>query len=119
MLNFLKGAGVPKPDPKDLVEKAARGEATVVDVRDLGELKASGKAENAVHIPLAVIRMQGDPNSPDFNAALDRTKPVIVYCASGGRSSMAAQVLKGYGFEVHNIGGLGHWAQAGGKVVKA
>ncbi|WP_298494226.1 rhodanese-like domain-containing protein [uncultured Maritimibacter sp.] len=105
--------------PQEAVAKAAAGEITVVDVRDAGELAASGKAKGAVHIPLAVIRMQGDPKSPDFNPALSLDKPVAVYCASGGRSSMAAQVLAGYGFDVTNIGGLGHWQMAGGEIVRA
>ena len=43
-------------------------------------------------------------------------KPIAVYCAVGGRAGMAAQALAGMGFEVHNIGGFGDWANAGGPV---
>ena len=119
MLNMLMGGGQPqKPglSPKDAVEKAAAGDITVVDVRDMNELAMSGKAKGAVHIPLAVIRMQADPSSPDFNHALDQNKPIAVYCASGARSNMAAQVLESFGFEVSNIGGLSHWQMAGGEI---
>jgi rhodanese-related sulfurtransferase len=113
------GRTMPTLSPKDAVEKAAAGEITLVDVRDPGELATSGKADGAVNIPLAVIRMQADPRSPDFHPALDTSRPVAVYCASGARSSMAAQVFQGFGFDVSNIGGLGHWQMAGGKIVKA
>lgn len=121
MLNMLRGGAARQPGmtAKDAVEKAAAGEITLVDVRDANELAMTGKAEGAVHIPLAVIRMQADPKSPDFNPALDVNKPVAVYCASGARSSMAAQVFQGYGFDVSNIGGLGHWQMAGGNIVRA
>lgn len=105
---------------QDIIAAAQNGDITVVDVRDQMELTQTGKANGAVHIPLAVIQMQTDPRSPDFHADLDPSKPVAVYCASGARSNMAAQVLMRNGFEqVMNIGGLGHWAQAGGQVVPA
>lgn len=122
MLNMLRSgarAATPGLSPKDAVEKAASGEVIVVDVRDMNELAMSGKAKGAVHIPLAVIRMQADPRSPDFHPALRASKPIAVYCASGARSSMAAQVFESFGFEVSNIGGLGHWQMAGGEIERA
>ena len=61
--------------------------------------------------------MQANPSSPDFNTAPDASRPIAVYCASGARSSMAAQVLQQHGFtDVHNIGGFGHWQMAGGDI---
>lgn len=122
MFNLMGGgraAAAPGMSPKEAVEKAAAGEVVVVDVRDMNELAMTGKAKGAVHIPLAVIRMQADPASPDFNQALDKSKPIAVYCASGARSSMAAQVFQNFGFEVTNIGGLGHWQMAGGEIERA
>ncbi|MEJ1993362.1 MAG: rhodanese-like domain-containing protein [Maritimibacter sp.] len=122
MLNFMMGrqGGAPRMSPQEAVEKAKNGEITVVDVRDPNELMMSGKAAGAINIPLSVIRMQADPRSPDFHPELDVNKPVAVYCASGARSSMAAQVFQQAGFtEVHNIGGLGHWQMAGGEIVRA
>ena len=122
MLNFMMGrqATASRLTPQDAVAMAKQGTITVVDVRDHNELAMSGKAEGAVHIPLAVIQMQANPASPDFHPALDPSKPVAIYCASGARSSMATQVLQQYGFnEVHNIGGLGHWQMAGGEISRA
>lgn len=119
MLNFMMGrqANVSRLTPQDAVALSKEGRITVIDVRDHNELAMTGKAEGAVHIPLSVIQMQANPSSPDFHPALDTTRPVAVYCASGARSSMATQVLQQYGFaEVHNIGGLGHWQMAGGAI---
>lgn len=119
MLNFMMGrqATASRVTPQDAIEMSKTGEITVLDVRDHNELAMTGKAEGAVHIPLSVLQMQANPASPDFNAALDTSKPVAVYCASGARSSMAVQVLQQFGFaEVHNIGGLGHWQMAGGPI---
>lgn len=121
MFNFMMNGGTAtRLSPQDIVAKAKAGAMTVVDVRDHNELMMSGKAKDAIHIPLAVIRMQVDPKSPDFNPALDLDTPVAVYCASGARSSMAVQVFQSMGFkEVHNLGGLGHWYQAGGEIERA
>ncbi len=101
---------------RDAVAKAARGEITLIDVRDARELAASGKAAPALHIPLATLPMRANPKSPDFNAGIAQGKPVAVYCAVGGRAGMAAQLLAQLGYDAHNIGGFGDWVQAGGAV---
>ncbi len=119
MLNFLMGrqSSAPGLSVKDAVERSAKGEVILVDVRDISELKMTGKAKGAIHVPLALLQMQANPSSPEFNKALDTSKTVAVYCASGARSSMAARTLQQSGFEdVHNIGGFGHWQMAGGPV---
>lgn len=121
MFNFMRGgAAANRLSPADIVAKAKAGEITLVDVRDANELRQTGKAKDAVHIPLSVIQMQVDPRSPDFRKELSTDKPVAIYCASGARSSMAVQVMQAAGFrEVHNLGGLGHWYQAGGEIERA
>jgi len=122
MLNFMMNRGASasnaaRMSPADAVARAANNEIHVIDVRDHNEVAMSGKAEGALHIPLSVLRFQADPKGPDFHPELTTDKPVAVYCASGARSQMAAQVLSSMGYEeVHNIGGLGHWHQAGGKI---
>ncbi|MDA5094606.1 rhodanese-like domain-containing protein [Aliiroseovarius sp. KMU-50] len=105
--------------PQDAINKAKSGEITVIDVRDHGEVKTTGKAKGAIVVPLSVIQFQCDPKGPDFNKDIDPSKPVALYCASGARSAMGARILKklGYG-EVFNIGGLGHWHQAGGELTR-
>ena len=79
---------------------------TLVDVRQPAEWRA-GHAKKAVHIPLGEIakRMQELPED----------KPLVVICASGNRSAMAATALAKNGFEtVYNFsGGMGAWQGAG------
>lgn len=94
---------------KDAIAKHARGEITVLDVREASEVQASGKAEGAHHIPLSMVPLMAKDKLPVG-------KPVAVYCAVGGRAGMAAQALAQMGYEAHNIGGFGDWANAGGPV---
>lgn len=109
------GPRVAAIDPAEAVQKAAAGEVTLIDVRDAGELRMSGKAEGALHIPMSVFRMQVDPSSPECDSALSIDKPVVLYCASGARSQMAAQLMMQLGYvEVYNLGGLQHWQMGGG-----
>lgn len=76
--------------------------AVVVDVRSLAEF-ASGHAAGSVNIPLHEI--VGRANE------LDRNLPVIVCCASGTRSAMAAHRLRGQGFK--NVVNAGSWRSLG------
>jgi rhodanese-related sulfurtransferase len=119
MLSFSSSspAGVSRIAPRDAVAKAASRELIVIDVRESAEIAASGMAEGALHVPLALLKMRCDRSSPECLAELAIDKPVALYCASGGRSQMAAQALAAMGYrEVYNIGGLGDWISAGGKV---
>lgn len=113
MLNLFRSSA-PRFTAKDAI--ARKSDITLIDVRETAEIKASGLATGALHIPLSLMVMKADPKSPDFDARIAQGKPICVYCASGGRSGMAAQVLKKLGYEAHNIGGLGDWISAGGDV---
>ena len=106
MMNFLRGSSAPRLSLADAIAMAAKGEITVIDVREAGELRASGMAKGAIHIPLSLVAMKANPKGPDFDKRIDPKKQVAVYCASGGRSGMAAQVLNGLGYEAVNLGGL-------------
>ena len=115
MLNYFKSA--PRLTAAEAVSRVTAGDLTLIDVRDQGELAATGRAQGALHVPLMVLRMKCDPSSPECLAELSTDKPVAVYCASGGRSQMAAQVLISLGYrEVHNLGGLFDWQAAGGAI---
>lgn len=117
MLNFFKS--VPRLTAAEAVARVRAGDLTLIDVRDPGELAATGRAEGALHVPLAVLRMRCDPSSPECLPELSTDRPVAVYCASGGRSQMAAQMLTSMGYrEVHNIGGLFDWQAAGGAITR-
>lgn len=70
--------------------------AQIIDVRTKEEFSISHK-DGSVNIPLDVLKQRMNE--------LDNTKPIIVCCASGSRSSLAKRILKAKGFEnVHNAG---------------
>jgi hydroxyacylglutathione hydrolase len=77
----------------------------IVDVRNPGEV-AAGTIPNAITIPVGQL--------PGRLAELDATKPTVVYCAGGYRSSVAASLLRQRGFrDVSDIlGGFGAWDDA-------
>ncbi len=101
---------------QDIINAAASGAVTVIDVRESGEVSASGQAKGALHIPLALLAMKADPNSPDCDPRIVKGKPVAIYCAAGGRAGVAAQTLQRFGYESMNIGGFGDWVGAGGPI---
>jgi rhodanese-related sulfurtransferase len=91
----------------ELVQLINRRDAVVIDVRDASEY-AAGHITNARHIPEAQLA--------ERLKELDRfkTRPIVVSCASGGRSARAGSVLQKHGFtEVFTLrGGIGAWQQA-------
>lgn len=120
LFNSRPAAGGSQLAVTDAVEQVAAGTLTLIDVRDGNELAQTGKAEGAVHLPLISFQMKTDPRSPEVLPELGLDKPVAIYCATGARSQMAARMMMQMGYQtVHNLGGLNHWAGAGGKVVRA
>jgi glyoxylase-like metal-dependent hydrolase (beta-lactamase superfamily II)/rhodanese-related sulfurtransferase len=77
----------------------------VVDVRNPGET-AAGAVPGAVIMPLPQLASRVDE--------LDPTRPTVVYCASGYRSSIAASVLAAAGFDDVSdlLGGYEAWNAA-------
>jgi rhodanese-related sulfurtransferase len=110
-------AAVPRISPEQAREMMAKGNVVVVDVRDAPELQAGGKVKGAIHISRGMLEFRADPDLPSHDKALARDKPVILYCASGGRSALGGKVLKDMGYrEVYNLGGFKDWVDAGGAV---
>lgn len=104
------------PTVPEIAAKLALGQMQLIDVREIAEVKASGKAEGAIVIPLSLLPLKVDPSQQ--GGPLQPGLPVAVYCASGGRSGMAADLLERFGYgPVSNLGGLRDWAAGGGKVV--
>lgn len=76
----------------------------LVDVRELDEV-AQGMIPDAVHIPLGEV--------PERLDELDKAKPYILICRSGGRSGRASVFLDAEGYDVTNmVGGMLEWAGA-------
>jgi len=110
-------AVVPRIAAAQAQELIAEGGALVVDVREASEVQQSGKVSGAVHVPRGLLEFVADPQSPSHDPRFETGKPVIVYCAGGGRAALAGQALKemGYG-EVYNLGGFADWANSGGAI---
>ncbi len=77
------GAASGAIDHDAMVEAVKSRTHTLVDVRETGEFR-SGTIKGAIHVPLSAF----DPSR------IPAGKPVVVFCATGGRSGMAAQMLK-------------------------
>jgi glyoxylase-like metal-dependent hydrolase (beta-lactamase superfamily II)/rhodanese-related sulfurtransferase len=88
--------------PYQLDELARHEDLQVVDVRNEGELEG-GTLPGAVNIPLAQLARRKDE--------LDHTRPTVLYCAGGWRSSVAASLLRSAGFtDVSDVlGGFAGW----------
>ena len=98
-------AVVPKITPVQAREMIEQGNTLVVDVRDAPEVQKSGKVAGAVHVSRGMLEFRADPESPYHDKNFAKDKTVILYCASGGRSALAAKVLKDMGFDhVYNVG---------------
>ncbi len=95
-------------DPSEVSEHLGDG-VTIVDVREADEV-AQGKVPGAVHVP------RGHLESRIEGAAPDRSQRVILYCASGNRSALAAKTLRddlGYEQVESMTGGFTLWKDRG------
>ena len=110
-------AVVPKIDPATARTKMASGDALVVDVRDAPEVEKTGRVAGAHHVSRGMLEFRADPDSPYHDKNFRKDRPVIVYCASGGRSALAGKVLKDMGYlQVFNLGAFKDWAESGGPI---
>jgi rhodanese-related sulfurtransferase len=112
-------AAVPKITPAQAREMIAKGNTLVVDVRDAPEVEKSGKVAGALHVSRGMLEFRADPESPYHDKNFAKDKTVILYCASGGRSALAAKVLRDMGYDqVYNVGAFKDWAESGGTIEK-
>ncbi len=91
--------------PDRVADLHARGEVDLVDVREPYEHDA-GRIAGARHIEFAELAGQA--------GSLDRERPVVFYCRSGGRSAVATQAFRASGYQAFNMsGGLLAWERKG------
>ena len=96
------------------------GKCNLIDIREKGELDNTGRVENSNHIPRGMLEFWLDPESPYFkNGKLDINKEMVLFCAGGLRSALAARALKEMGFEKvsHIDGGFAAISQSDFKIV--
>lgn len=91
-----------------------------VDLRDSAELQRDGKIPGAVHVNRGMLEFVLDPSLPYHNPVFSSGKKILFYCASGGRSALAADTAQSMGLErvSHLGGGFKGWKEASGPVEK-
>jgi len=103
-----------RPIPAIAAEDARsmiRSGAILVDVREINELRDSGRLQSALHMPMSSFARQA--------RSLPSDRPIILYCRTGRRSSIAGDILRAMGFEqVHNLGGFDDAARSGWPTVR-
>ena len=93
---------------------------TLIDIREKGELDKTGRIENSNHIPRGMLEFWLDPEGPYFKSGkIDMNKEMVLFCAGGLRSALAAKSLKEMGFEKvsHIDGGFAAISQCDFKIV--
>ena len=97
----------------DLIKmQKEKNDLLIVDVREPGEF-IHGHIEHAMLVPRGIIEAAADVDYPKSNETLReaRSRPIVAYCATGGRSAMAAKTLQDMGFtDVYSmVGGFTTW----------
>ena len=91
--------------------------AFIIDVREESEVAQSGKISNALHIPRGLIEFQLNPEAQNNPSGIEKDSTLLVYCAAGVRSALAAKTLQDLGFEnVYNLGSISEWVSNGGNL---
>ncbi|MDA7750393.1 rhodanese-like domain-containing protein [Candidatus Pelagibacter sp.] len=105
---------------EEALKLSNEGKCNLIDIREKGELDNTGRVENSNHIPRGMLEFWLDPESPYFkNGKLDMDKEMVLFCAGGLRSALAAKVLKEMGFEKvsHIDGGFAAISQSDFKII--
>lgn len=103
-----------------LREELGEGDVTVIDIREPAEIADTGTIADAVRVPRGMLEFRADPTSPSHDAVFDPGARTVLYCASGGRSALAAGTLLDLGYQhvAHLDGGIAAWRDAGFELVR-
>jgi rhodanese-related sulfurtransferase len=108
---------LPTEDAKALVYSDKH---VLIDLRDIREIKRSGKIPGAFSCPRGMLEFWIDPDSPYHKEIFNQDKTYVFYCASAWRSALSAQVAMEMGLApvAHIAGGFTAWVKADGAVEK-
>jgi rhodanese-related sulfurtransferase len=110
-------AVVPEIGVAETRELAGRENLLFVDVREDGEVAATGRIAGALHASRGMLEFRADAAMPTHDPAFSKDKTIILYCASGGRAALCGKALLELGYtDVRNLGGFKAWVDAGGEV---
>ena len=105
--------------PDEALKLLNDNQCNLIDIRDVRELEKLGRIEKSYHIPRGMLEFWLDPESAYFkDGKLDLNKEMVLFCAGGLRSALAAKSLKDMGFEKvsHIDGGFGSIKQSKFKI---
>ncbi len=113
-------AGIENLKPAEVAAELDRGDVLLVDVREADET-ANGIIRGAVLAPRGMLEFHADPATPYHLDAFADDRRVIVYCAAGSRSALAARSLQDMGYRdvAHLDGGYKAWLADGRPVERA
>lgn len=108
-------AGVESLGVEDFAREARRDDVVIVDVREPDERVTTGTIAGAIAIPRGMLEFRADPTSSYHDHRLEPGRRVLLHCASGGRSALAARTLADMGYTdvAHLAGGMQAWVEAG------
>ena len=107
--------------PEQALKLTDENNCNLIDIRDSIELQKTGRIENSHNISRGLLEFLIHPESNFVqNHKIDLNKEIVLFCAAGGRSALAAKTLKEMGFEnvSHVEGGFGLMKDSGFKVIK-
>jgi rhodanese-related sulfurtransferase len=101
--------------PAEVAAELRDGDPLLVDVREPSELSEQGTIRGSVHAVRGMLEFYADPTSPYHRPEFQPERRVILHCAAGGRSALAAAALArlGYTDVAHLDGGLKAWREQG------
>ncbi len=105
---------------EEALKLSSEDKCILIDIREKGELDKTGRIENSNHIPRGMLEFWLDPAGPYFKSGkIDMNKEMVLFCAGGLRSALAAKSLKEMGFEKvsHIDGGFAAISQSDFKIV--
>jgi rhodanese-related sulfurtransferase len=106
---------------EEVAAKLATGDVMLVDIREPEERAATGMIPGAVPAARGMLEFYADSTSPYHREGFETDRKIILYCASGGRSALATDMLKQLGYQnaAHLDGGIKAWIAAEQQVESA
>jgi rhodanese-related sulfurtransferase len=99
----------------EVAAEMEQGDVLLVDLREPNELEENGRIPGSTWVPRGMLEFRADPASPYHQEGFDPDRRVILHCAAGGRSALAAAALQDMGYTnvAHLDGGITAWAESG------
>jgi len=111
-------AKIKSMSPNEVDLKLKETGVTLVDLRDIRELKREGTIPGSIHIPRGMLEFWIDADSPYYKSELDDAEELILFCNKGWRSALATLSLQSMGIQnvSHMTGGLEQWQKDVGRI---